>query len=69
MTFTSLMGEDIERELRDDGVERIEIIEGFYGGRMHIQATLDHGEWDILVEWNDGFSTDFVLVHPAPGLS
>jgi len=65
----TLVGADIERELREGGVERIEIVEGLYGGRVEICAMLERNEWAILAEWNDGNSWDVVLLEPRPGLN
>jgi len=69
LTFTTLVGADIDHELRNGGVERIEMVEGLYEGLMGICALLDHDEWAILAEWCDGQSWDVVLLTPTPGLN
>ena len=49
-------------------LDRIEIIEGLYGGLLEIQATRKNGEWSILATWDDGLTEDFCLLKPIPGL-
>ncbi len=68
MRFTTHTGDEIEAEIRETGVDRIEIIEGLYGGLLEIQATRKNGEWSILATWDDGLTEDFCLLKPIPGL-
>jgi len=65
----TLVGADIDGELRASGVERIEIVEGLHGGLLEICAMLGEDEWSILARWNDGTSWDLILLRSKPGLN
>ena len=67
MRFTTLTGHQIDHELRESGIDRVEIIEGLYGGLLTIQADREHGEWSMIATWDDGKTYDYVLMHPIPG--
>jgi hypothetical protein len=66
--FTTETEDEIDADLRSEGVDRIEVIEGLYGGRLLIQAIRTNGEWGMVADWNDGITNEVVLWDPLPGI-
>lgn len=65
--FTTHTENEIDEELLEDGVDRIEVIEGLYGGLMLVHAARTRGTWNMVVEWDDGHTADIYRFDPIPG--
>lgn len=54
-------------DARSSTHDRIEVIEGLYGGLMLIHAARTAGQWSMVAEWDDGRTADIYRFDPIPG--